>query len=108
MDRPRFNQRTALRPLWRPVRRSYPASLLFSERGEALSSRPKKLFAVVSPPIPKGGKTIRRVLIFDNNPASLRLLSHSYALDRRGAKQRTYLWVVLGLILVATVIFGML
>jgi hypothetical protein len=37
----------------------------------------KKIFAIVAPPIPAdvGCKTIRRILIFDNDPDSLRLLS---------------------------------
>ena len=37
----------------------------------------KKIFAIVAPPIPAdvGGKTIRCILIFDNHPDSLRLVS---------------------------------
>jgi hypothetical protein len=39
----------------------------------------KRIFAIVSRPIPTGveGKTIRRIVIFDNHPDSLRLVSES-------------------------------
>jgi hypothetical protein len=43
---------------------------------DSKSSGRKRTFAIVSPPIPVGSgcKAIRRVLIFDNHPDSLRLL----------------------------------
>src|ERR1700740_1890369 len=39
----------------------------------------KRIFAIVSPPIPTpvGGKTMRRIVIFDNHPDSLRLVLQS-------------------------------
>jgi hypothetical protein len=42
----------------------------------------KKIFAIVSRPIPVGpaGKTIRRVVIFDNHPATLKLVMKSRGL----------------------------
>jgi hypothetical protein len=41
--------------------------------------RQKRIFAIVSPPIPTPvyGKTIRRIVIFDNHPDSLRLVLDS-------------------------------
>ncbi len=44
---------------------------------KSTGSGPKKIFAIVAPPLPasSGGKTIRRILIFDNHPDSLRLVS---------------------------------
>jgi len=43
---------------------------------DASGSSQKRIFAIVSRPIPSGseGKTIRRILLFDNHPDSLRLL----------------------------------
>jgi hypothetical protein len=43
------------------------------------NSEGKRIFAIVSRPIPTAieGKTIRRVVIFDNHPDSLRLISQS-------------------------------
>jgi hypothetical protein len=44
--------------------------------GESTDSGTNRIFAIVTPPLPasSGGKTIRRILIFDNHPESLRLL----------------------------------
>ena len=48
----------------------------FNGLRDSRSSGRKRTFAIVSPPIPVGSgcKAIRRVLIFDNHPDSLRLL----------------------------------
>jgi hypothetical protein len=45
--------------------------------GESTDSGTNRIFAVATPPLPasSGGKTIRSILIFDNHPESLRLLS---------------------------------
>jgi hypothetical protein len=47
--------------------------------GDLRNSSHKRIFAIVSRPIPTGveGKTIRRIVIFDNHPDSLRLVSES-------------------------------
>src|SRR5882762_1937252 len=73
----------------------------------------KRIFAIVWRPVPSEveGKTIRRILIFDNHPDSLRLVSQSGAdLDTEEAASR---WgmrtsVICGSILIATVIGAML
>jgi hypothetical protein len=48
----------------------------FNGLRDFMSSGRKRTFAIVSPPIPVGSgcKAIRRVLMFDNHPDSLRLL----------------------------------
>ena len=73
----------------------------------------KRIFAIVSRPVPSEveGKTIRRVLIFDNHPDSLRLVSESGAdLDTEEAASR---WerrasIICGSILIAIVVGAML
>ena len=67
----------------------------------------KRFFAVVSESISQEGKAIRRVLIFDDNPASLRLLSKVDALDLEPEEQYRGWWVVLGCLLVIAAGFGM-
>jgi hypothetical protein len=46
----------------------------------ATNAARKKIFAIVSRPIPTGieNKTIRRVVIFDNHPDSLLLISQAF------------------------------
>jgi hypothetical protein len=69
----------------------------------------KRIFAIVSPPIPTSvkGKTIRRIVIFDNHPDSLRLILQSGldpdtddAVSRR--ERRTS--IICGLILIAMLV----
>lgn len=57
-----------------------PASELDSPL-ESATQTERRIFAIVSRPIPAGpdGKTIRQVVIFDNHPATLRLV-----MDPRG------------------------
>jgi hypothetical protein len=73
----------------------------------------KTIFAVVSRPIPTDvkGKTIRRVLIFDNHPDSLHLVSKT-SIDResddavwRREKRRAF---ICGSILIAMIAAGVL
>jgi hypothetical protein len=73
----------------------------------------KRIFAIVSRPIPSEveGKSIRRILIFDNDLDSLRLVSESGAdLDTEEAasprQMRTS--IICGFILIAVVIGAML
>jgi len=57
----------------------------------------RKIFAIIAPAIPAepGCKTIRRILIFDNHPDSLRLLFGSRISDGQlSDPQRTPSWVV--------------
>jgi len=63
----------------------------------------KRIFAVVSRPVTVRGKTVRHVLIFDNDPASLRLLVATGAAPGR----RSELWVVLALLLVLAATIAM-
>jgi hypothetical protein len=57
--------------------------------------RRKKFFAVVSPPIVTGAsrKSIRRVLIHDNHPATLRLLNDADFVGRRKTNWRILIGV---------------
>ena len=77
------------------------------------SSGQKRTFAIVSPPIPagSGGKAIRRVLIFDNHPDSLRLLPGYFRncdVDPAAAPDRRRLrHVVVGFISITTLVLGM-
>jgi hypothetical protein len=98
MDRTRFNQQTP-RARW-PIRRRSWKSILLPDPGEPRTEQHKRFFAVVSESISEEGKAIRRVLIFDDTPASLRLLSTMDALDLEPGEQHRGLWVVLGWFLV--------
>ena len=74
-----FDRRPGAAP--RPKAREFPKWIRVSDLSSAVLRYPmvsgqKKIFAIVAPPIPDVGcKTIRRILIFDNHPDSLRLLS---------------------------------
>ena len=57
----------------------------------------KRIFVVASRPVIEGEKTIRHIVIFDNHPASLRLLlSSNLMLQRRNE----FFYVVLTIVLV--------
>ena len=71
---------------------------------DATTGGPKKIFAVLSRSVTVRGKTIRHVLIFDNHPASLRLLLGSDPAPRRRNK---FLYVVLAIALVLATGLGM-
>jgi hypothetical protein len=51
--------------------------------GEATTRGQSRIFLVASRSITVGGKTIRHILIFDNHPASLRLLRDSNLIPQR-------------------------
>jgi hypothetical protein len=84
-----------------PGDQKYSKWIRVSRIGESLlrdstDSDRKKIFAVVAPPMPAdpGSKTIRRILIFDSHPDSLRLIFGSRA--QHGPlsdSQRTPSWV---------------
>src|SRR6266566_918793 len=58
-------------------------------RPDATRGGPKKIFAVLSRSVTVRGKTIRHVLIFDDHPASVRLLlATAERVSLRGACQR--------------------
>jgi hypothetical protein len=47
--------------------------------GDSGSPERRRIFAIVAPPkVDVSGKAIRRILIFDNHPESLRLVSRFY------------------------------
>ena len=82
MDTSRFDYDRRSGATVDPTVQKYSKWIRVSEFGVPLlrgstGSSPKKIFAIVAPPMPAdlGCKTIRRILIFDNHPDSLRLLS---------------------------------
>jgi len=71
---------------------------------DATTGGRKKIFAVLSRPVTVGGKTIRHVLIFDDHPASVRLLLGS---DRAPRRRNEFHYVVLAIVLVLATGLGM-
>jgi hypothetical protein len=73
----------------------------------------KRIFAIVSPPIPTSvdGKTIRRIVIFDNHPDSLRLVLDSgvnVESDDAASRRERRTSIICGLILIAMLVAGLL
>ena len=64
----------------------------------------KRIFVVASRPVTESEKTIRRIVIFDNHPASLRLLFNSDLTLRR---RNEVFYAVLAIALVLAVGLGM-
>jgi hypothetical protein len=64
----------------------------------------KKIFAVLSRSFTVRGKTIRDVLIFDDHPASLRLL---LGRDPASRRQNEFLYAVLAIVLILAAGLGM-
>ena len=60
----------------------------------------KRIFVVASRPVTESGKTIRRIVIFDNHPASLRLLFSSDLMLRR-RNEVSYAVLAIALVLAA-------
>jgi hypothetical protein len=80
---------------------------------DSKGSDKRRIFAIVSRPIPTKleGKTIRRVLIFDNHPDSLRLVSESGAdldTDKAESRRERRASIICGSILIAIVVGAML
>ena len=73
---------------------------------DATTGGPKKIFAVLSRSVTVRGKTIRHVLIFDDHPASVRLLLGSDPAPRR-RNEFLFLYVVLAFVLVLATGLGM-
>jgi hypothetical protein len=81
--------------------------------GDVARSPRGRIFAIVSRPISIGiaGKTIRRVLIFDNHPESLRLVLQSsvdVSSDDAASRREKRASIICGSILIAIVIAAML
>jgi hypothetical protein len=64
----------------------------------------KRIFMVASRPVTESEKTIRHIVIFDNHPASLRLLFRNDLMLRR---QNNVFYVVLAIVLVLAAGLGM-
>ncbi len=118
MKTPRFDYGRDPGATSRPGARKCPKWIRMSRIGGKFPSHStgpqrKKVYAIVAPPMPTdfGGKTIRRILIFDNHPDSLRLV-----FGRRlntdvdpGAPQITgRRYIILGLIPILAVVFATL
>jgi hypothetical protein len=65
----------------------------------------KRIFVVASRPVTEGKKTIRHIVIFDNHPASLRLLFSS---DLKLRRRNRVFYAVLAIALVLAAGVGML
>jgi hypothetical protein len=95
-------------------------------RHDSTGSGRRKIFAIVTPPMPADRgckKTIRRILIFDNHPHSLRLVSGQRLnpdVDLATGRVRvaavtglaaprpaSHLHVILGLVLIMTLVLAM-
>jgi hypothetical protein len=73
------------------------------------SSERRRIFAIVAPPkVDLGGKTIRRILIFDNHPESLRLLSQQHVTSVVDSAASRRASMICGSILIAMVIGALL
>ena len=113
MNTPRFNRDRTRTTTPRSTSRRYPKWLRVADlRGlhDSKQSGRKRTFAIVSPPIPvrSGRKTVRHVLIFDNHPRSLRLLSETLAkADVDLALPRNPRHVILGIALILTLVIAM-
>jgi hypothetical protein len=73
----------------------------------------KRIFAIVSPPIPTRveGKTMRRIVIFDNHPDSLRLILQSGVhpdSDDASSRRERRTSITFGLILIAMLLAALL
>ena len=62
----------------------------------------KKIFVVASRPVIESEKTIRHIVIFDNHPATLRLLFGSDLMLRRRNKVFSYVVLAIALVLAAS------
>jgi hypothetical protein len=64
----------------------------------------KRIFVVASRPVTEGEKTIRHIVIFDNHPASIRLL---FSTDPMLRRRNEFFYVVLTIVLVLAAGFGL-
>lgn len=93
-------------------RRWIPLAELSSVR-DSTSSGKKRIFAIVSRPIAEesNGKAIRRIVIFDNHPKSLRLVLESGVnldTDDAAARGERRASIICGSILIAIILAAML
>jgi hypothetical protein len=98
------------------VTHNYPQWIRTPDLGclrDSVSSGQKRFFAIVSPPIPTSvaGKTIRRIMIFDNHPDSLRLVLKSgldLDSDAAASRRERRTSIICGFILIAMVVAALL
>ena len=78
---------------------------------ESTDSGTTRIFAIaIPPPVSSGGKTIRRILIFDNHPESLRLLCRRRPrpdVDLVAARRAGPAHLMFGLLLMLALSIGM-
>jgi hypothetical protein len=101
-----------------PGIRKYPKWIRLSDIGgpllrDSTRSGQRRIFAIVAPPVPAGtgGKTIRQILIFDNHPESLRLISGRRVntdVDLGAPKITSWPHILLGLVPILAVVFATL
>jgi hypothetical protein len=72
---------------------------------DATTLEQKRIFVVASRPVTEGEKTIRHIVIFDNHPASLRLLFSS---DLKLRRRNKVFYAVLAIALVLAAGVGLL
>jgi hypothetical protein len=116
MDSSRANHGAKRRASWHAQFHNYPRWIRMPDLGclrDSVSSGQKRIFAIVSAPIPTpvAGKTIRRIVIFDNHPDSLRLVLKS-GLDLDGdaaaSRRERRASIICGFILIAMVVAALL
>ena len=112
MNTTRFDRDWTRTAIPRSISRRYRKWLRVADlRGlrDSKQSGRKRTFAIVSPPIPvrSGRKTVRHVWIFDNHPASLRLLSETLAKDDVDLElPRNPRHLILGMALILTLLIA--
>lgn len=102
----------------RPRARKFPKWIRVAHVSEPVlhnsaGSGRKKIFAIVKPPMPSdlGRYPVRRVLIFDNHPESLRLVSEQHLnpdVDLAGSRHTSRSHVILGFALILALVVGMI
>ena len=116
MESSRFNYGSERREISRSARACYPRWIQIPQLDglrDSTSSGRKRIFAIVSRPIPTGveGKTIRRILIFDNHPDSLRLVFEpgvELDTDDAASRRERRIAIICGFILIAIVVGALL
>jgi hypothetical protein len=104
----RFGTRTYPHPKW--IRVSHIGDRL---RRDASGLRRCKIFAIVAAPMPTdpGRKAVRNIVIFDDHPDSLRLVSRQRLnpqVDLAAPRHTSPSHVLLGLVLILALMLGML
>ena len=116
MDTSRFDYDRRSGATVDPTVQKYSKWIRVSEFGVPLlrgstGSSPKKIFAIVAPPMQAdlGCKTIRRILIFDNHPDSLRLVSRLRVgpdVDLAAPRYRSRSHLILGLVVIIALVLA--